>query len=102
VYTQKRDVTRRLETILAREGIRVAVLTFDVPTEKRKTWFERKLRDGVQVTICHPRIIETGLDYVEYQVVAELTLSLETSSGQCPARYPLPLTNADLAHRRGG
>lgn len=33
VYTQKRDVTRRLETILAREGIRVAVLTSDVPTE---------------------------------------------------------------------
>jgi hypothetical protein len=29
VYTQKRDVTRRLEAILAREGVRVAVLTAD-------------------------------------------------------------------------
>lgn len=62
VYTQKRDVTRRLETILAREGIRVSVLTSDVPTEKREAWFERKLHEGVQVTICHPKIIETGLD----------------------------------------
>ena len=62
VYTQKRDVTRRLESILAREGIRVAVLTSDVPTEKREAWFETKLQQGIQVTICHPKIIETGLD----------------------------------------
>jgi hypothetical protein len=61
-YTQKRDVTCRLETILTREGIRVSVLTSDVPTEKREAWFERKLHEGVQVTICHPKIIETGLD----------------------------------------
>jgi hypothetical protein len=30
VYTRKRDVTRRLESILTREGIRVAFLTSDV------------------------------------------------------------------------
>jgi hypothetical protein len=66
VYTQKRDVTRRLETILAREGVRVAVLTSDVLTEKREAWFERKLHEGVQVTICHPKIIETGLDLLSH------------------------------------
>ena len=36
VYTRKRDVTTRLANILAREGIRVAVLTSDVPPEKRE------------------------------------------------------------------
>ena len=66
VYTQRRDVTRRLETILAREGIRVAVLTADVPTEKREAWFEKKLREGVQVTISNPRIVETGLDLLSH------------------------------------
>ena len=66
VYTRKRDVTRRLETILGREGIRVALLTSDVPTEKREAWFERKLSEGVQVTICHPKIIETGLDLLSH------------------------------------
>jgi hypothetical protein len=35
VYTQKRDVTRRLESILAREGIRVAVLTSNVPVVRQ-------------------------------------------------------------------
>jgi hypothetical protein len=66
VYTRKRDVTRRLANILAREGIRVAVLTSDVPPEKREAWFSQRLREGVQVTISHPRIIETGLDLLSH------------------------------------
>jgi superfamily II DNA or RNA helicase len=64
VYTRKRDVTHRLATILTREGIRVAVL--NIPPEKREAWFARKLREGVQVTISHPRIIETGMDLISH------------------------------------
>src|ERR1700730_256595 len=66
VYTRKRDVTRRLESILTREGIRVAVLTSDVPPEKREAWFAQRVRDGVQVTISHPKIIETGIDLLNH------------------------------------
>jgi hypothetical protein len=62
VFTQKRDVTRRLERILAKEGIRVAVLTAQVAPEEREAWYERELRSGVQVCICHPRLVQTGLD----------------------------------------
>ena len=62
VYTQKRDVTRRLESILAKEGIRVAVLTTDVAPELREAWYERQLQAGVQVVIAHPRLVQTGLD----------------------------------------
>ena len=67
VYTEKRDVTRRLESILAKEGIRVAVLTTQVAPEEREAWYERQLRSGLQVCICHPRLVQTGLDYVEYK-----------------------------------
>ena len=62
VYTQKRDVTRRLERILTKEGIRVAVLTTEVAPEQRESWYERRLRAGVQVVIAHPRLVQTGLD----------------------------------------
>jgi hypothetical protein len=55
VYTQKRDVTRRLESILTKEGIRVAVLTTQVAPEEREAWYERQLRAGIQVVIGHPR-----------------------------------------------
>ncbi|MGC2467603.1 MAG: helicase-related protein [Candidatus Acidiferrum sp.] len=69
VYTQKRDVTRRLEQILLNEGIRVAVLTTDVPPEAREGWYERQLRGGVQAVICHPRLVQTGLDLIEFPTI---------------------------------
>ena len=62
LYTQKRDVTRRLQRILAKEGIRVAVLTTEVAPEQRESCYERQLRVGVQVVIAHPRLVRTGLD----------------------------------------
>ena len=69
VYTQKRDVTRRLEQILLNEGIRVAVLTTDVPPETREGWYERQLRGGVQTVICHPKLVQTGLDLIEFPTI---------------------------------
>lgn len=69
VYTQKRDVTRRLESILTNEGIRVAVLTADVPPETREGWYERQIRAGVQAVICHPKLVQTGLDLIEFPTI---------------------------------
>jgi hypothetical protein len=66
VYTRTRDVTRRLERILQREGIRVAVLTSDVKPELREGWYERQSRQGVQVVIGHPKLVSLGLDLLEY------------------------------------
>ncbi len=69
VYTQKRDVTRRLERILSDAGIRVAVLTTDVPPEAREAWYERQLRAGLQAVICHPKLVQTGLDLIEFPTI---------------------------------
>ena len=69
IYTQKRDVTRRLERILVDAGIRVAVLTTDVPPENREAWYERQLREGVQAVICHPKLVQTGLDLIEFPTI---------------------------------
>jgi hypothetical protein len=69
VYTQKRDVTRRLERILANEGIRVTVLTTEVPPEAREAWYERQLCAGVQAVICHPKLVQTGLDLIEFPTI---------------------------------
>ena len=42
------------------------MLTSDVPPEKREGWFSQRLREGVQVTISHPKIIETGMDLLSH------------------------------------
>ena len=39
MYTQKRDVTQRWKNLLTREGIRVEVLTTDVPPEGREAYY---------------------------------------------------------------
>ena len=67
VYTQKRDIAQRLKAILSREGIRVEVLTTAIPPEAREAWYERQLKAGMQVCLAHPRLVATGLDYVEYE-----------------------------------
>jgi hypothetical protein len=65
-YTGKKDVTLRLETVLRQAGFRVAVLRSSVTTVKREEWYERQLKAGVEVVICHPKLVETGLDLLAF------------------------------------
>lgn len=69
VYTQKHDVTARLERILSTAGIRTAVLRASVDTSKREAWYARQIKDGVQVVICHPKLVETGLDLLDFPTI---------------------------------
>jgi superfamily II DNA or RNA helicase len=69
VYTQKHDVTARIQRILSNEGIRTAVLRASVDTSKRESWYARQIKDGVQVVICHPKLVETGLDLLDFPTI---------------------------------
>jgi superfamily II DNA or RNA helicase len=69
VYTQKHDVTARLQRILDNEGIRTAVLRASVDTSKRETWYARQIKEGVQVVISHPKLVETGLDLLDFPTI---------------------------------
>jgi hypothetical protein len=69
VYTQKRDVTRRLQELLLKEGIRVEVLTAETRPEQREAWYERQLQNGMQVCICHPKLVQTGLDLLPFPTI---------------------------------
>jgi hypothetical protein len=69
VYTQKHDVTARLQRILSSEGIRTAVLRASVGTSKREAWYARQIKEGVQVVISHPKLVETGLDLLDFPTI---------------------------------
>jgi hypothetical protein len=32
----------------------------------REAWYEARLKEGVQVVICHPKLVETGLDLLSF------------------------------------
>src|SRR5438034_9899609 len=55
--------------MITNEGIRVAVLTTDVPPEAREGWYERQLRGGIQAVICHPKLVQTGLDLIDFPTI---------------------------------
>ena len=69
VYTNKYDVTARLEKLLRMEGIRVGLLRATVPTHKREAWYREQLKRGIDVAICHPKLVETGLDLLEFPTI---------------------------------
>ena len=66
VYTKTHDVTARIREILSRAGIRTAVLKASVPTTQREAWYAKKVAEGVQVVIAHPKLVETGLDLLDF------------------------------------
>ena len=35
-------------------------------TSKREAWYAKQVKDGVQVVICHPKLVETGLDLLDF------------------------------------
>jgi hypothetical protein len=65
-FTGEHDVAARLEPILRNAGLRVAVLRPTVPTLKREGWYIHQVRAGVDVVICHPKLVETGLDLLAF------------------------------------
>src|SRR5438093_11965682 len=48
------------------EGMRAEVLTAETPAEQREAWYEGQLQNGMQVCICHPRLVQTGLDLLPF------------------------------------
>jgi hypothetical protein len=69
-----------LEQVLCREGFRVAVMRASVPTDRREAWIAERVREGVDVVVCHPRLVQTGLDLPEFPTIyfAETGYSLYT------------------------
>jgi hypothetical protein len=43
-------------------NIRVSILTAQVPPDQREAWYERELRNGMQVCVAHPRLVSVGMD----------------------------------------
>ena len=40
-----------------------------VPPERREAWVAQRVEEGVDVLVCHPRLVQTGLDLVEFPTI---------------------------------
>ena len=69
-HTGTRDITGRMEEFLSRHGFTVAVMKADaVAPERREAWVAQRVEEGVDVVVCHPRLVQTGLDLVDFPTV---------------------------------
>ena len=64
-HTGTRDITERMDQFLSQHGFKVAVLKADtVAPDRRESWVDERVKQGVDVLVCHPRLVQTGLDLV--------------------------------------
>ena len=69
-HTGTRDITERMDDILTRHGFRVAVMKADaVAPDRREAWVAEKVRQGIDVLVCHPRLVQTGLDLIDFPTI---------------------------------
>ena len=69
-HTGTRDITGRMDDILTRHGFRVAVMKADaVAPDRREAWVADRVEQGIDVLICHPRLVQTGLDLIDFQTL---------------------------------
>ena len=80
----------RLDEINA-AGIKAAVLTTQTPPEDREAWYERQIRAGVQAFIGHPRLVQTGLDFLPSNyLVSDRILHVYAEAGGPPSAAHAP------------
>ncbi len=69
-HTGTRDITGRMNDILTRHGFRVAVMKADaVAPDRREAWVADRVKQGIDVMICHPRLVQTGLDLIDFPTI---------------------------------
>ena len=48
----------------------MAVMKADaVPPERPEAWVAKRVEEGADVLVCHPRLVQTGLDLVDFPTI---------------------------------
>jgi superfamily II DNA or RNA helicase len=66
IYAVYKKTQERLKQVLERAGLRVAWLTVKVRPSQREAWYARQVEEGFQVALAHPKLVETGLDLLDF------------------------------------
>ncbi len=69
IYTGTRDTAGRLKNLLQAEGFKVAVLRSSVDTARREDWILEQVDRGIDVLVCNPELVKTGLDLLEFPAI---------------------------------
>ncbi len=69
VYAGVRDTATRLKALLDGEGFKTAVMRASLDASKREDWIADQVDRGVDVVICNPELVKTGLDLLDFPTI---------------------------------
>lgn len=69
VYTGKRDTASRLKRVLEISSFKVAVLRSSIGTDKREDWIMDQVDRSIDVLVCNPELVKTGLDLLDFPTI---------------------------------
>lgn len=69
IYTGTRDTTTRLKALLDQQGFKTAVLRATVDAARREDWVAEQVERGIDVLICNPELVKTGLDLLDFPTI---------------------------------
>ena len=65
-FINKTDTGNSLLNMLEENGITAFEMKSNVAPDKREEWVENHLNKGMEVMICNPSLVETGLDLLDF------------------------------------
>jgi SNF2 family DNA or RNA helicase len=86
IYTGTRDTTTRLKKALEQAGLKTAVLRSNVDTSKREEWILDQVDRGIDVLICNPDLVKTGLDLLDFPTIVFMQTGYNVYTLQQAAR----------------
>ena len=75
------------------------MLWASVPTHKREAWYREQLKRGIDVVICHPKLVETGLDPLEFPTILFLKAPQAGQDQSQVGGIPGPCAASETAER---
>jgi len=86
VYTGTRDTSTRLKGLFEERGFKVAVLRASVDAARREDWVAEQVERGIDVMICNPELVKTGLDLLEFPTIVFMQTGYNVYTVQQAAR----------------
>ncbi len=86
VYSGTRDTTARLKAMLDEQGFKTAVLRASVDASRREDWVAEQVDRGIDVMICNPELVKTGLDLLEFPTIVFMQSGFNVYTVQQAAR----------------
>lgn len=86
VYTGKRDTATRLKRLLESAAFKTAVLRSSVSTDRREDWIMDQVDRGIDVLVCNPELVKTGLDLLDFPTICFMQSGYNVYTVQQAAR----------------